>query len=356
MSSTNIFGQRASYAILFEKTPTSTLAEGYLFVDMLRKGGCSSGVMLVRSVESGKLYIRKYIAPQDEKEFNLWESEVCFTRDLTNSGFSVRFHSACSNDDGEYRTLVTEFCDGGSCQEWFGRHANPENREFMAWLLIVEATRALAYLHSDNATDQGGLWHGDVHLGNIFLHFGDQLIPRILFGDFGLSLYRHEADKAKLQGQDLPCDLGYIGEMKIALYNNPVQPPVAESMRRILSLFPTMPGIDSAQQLLDRIEADAGARMAYLQSLPDFNIPKPEVSDAPLLFYAPKTTRTHSRELKRLPQNEPGEPGWQWVKMDLSDEAYRSFETIPCEPPGKITQAVAFFEKLDDSEKEDSAS
>lgn len=238
MSSSNISGQHASYAILFDKTLISTPAEGYLFVDMLRKGGCSSGVMLVRSVESGKLYVRKYIAPQDEKEFNLWESEVCFTCDLTDSAFSVRFHSACSNDDGEYRTLVTEFCDGGSCQDWFGRHATPENREFMAWLLIVEATRALAYLHSDNATDQGGLWQGDVHLGNIFLHFGDQIIPRILFGDFGLSLHRHEVDKAEFQGQDLACDLGYIGEMKLTLYNNPVEPPVAESMRQILSLFP----------------------------------------------------------------------------------------------------------------------
>ena len=96
--------------------------------------------------------------------------------------------------------------------------------------------------------------------------------------------------------------------------------------------------------------------MAYLQSLPDFNIPKPEVNDVPLLFYTPKITGTHSRELKRLPQNEPGEPGWQWDKIDLTDETYRSFETISYEPPRKVAQAVAFFEKLSDSEKEDSAS
>lgn len=329
MSSSNIFGQRASYAILFDKTLTSSPAEGYLFVDMLRKGGCSSGVMLVRSIESGKLCVRKYIAPQDERDFILWESEVRFTRDLTDSGFSARFHSACSNDDGEYRTLVTEFCDGGSCGDWFDLHATPANREFMAWLLIVEATRALAYFHSDNATDHGSLWHGDVHLENIFLHFGDQLIPRIVFGDFGHSLHRHEVDKAEYEGQDLALDLSFIGEMKLVLRNDDVEPLISESMHQILSLFPTMPGIDSAQQLLDRIEADAAARMAFLQSLPDFHIPKPEVNDIPLLFHTPTIRGTHRRELKRLPQNEAGEPGWQWVQMDLSDENYRSFETIP---------------------------
>ena len=315
------------YAMLFEETPNSKLEEGYLFVDVLLMGDCDCGVMLVRSVSTGKLYARKYNAPGSEK-FGLEKNEVEITQDLTNSGISPGFHSAFRNNNGDYNTLVTEFCNGGDAASWFRRHAIPENREFMAWLVLIETTRALTHLHSDKATRKGAIFHGDIYCRNIFLHFeaGDP-IPRIIVGDYGESKYQNEAGRYDLAQAH---EFSYIGDVKWGVLSGKrVNPPVAESLQKVLSLKPYEEEVDSAQELLEDIETEGTARMAYLRSQAGFHIPRPHVREYPWSFEKPEITVTCHKHLMELPQSAPGEPRWRWVKIDWSDKTFRTFEILP---------------------------
>jgi serine/threonine protein kinase len=322
-----ITAQPPRWAILFDMSPTSHWLEGYLFVGILGRGGNSTGVMLVRHMETGKLYARKYINSSDEQNPNMWASEFEFGYDLTYSGFTANVHSRWPTTDGaQYRTIVTEYCDGGSAQDWFDKHATPRSREYMAWLVIVEATRGMAYLHSDQATSQGAIWHGDAHLANIFLHFGGQAIPKLVWADFGLSVPQSDAQRAIDDGFCMADELGYIDWLKHHI-NREANPSVADELRQIIASYPELLGITSAQELLYMVEAVANERMEYLRSLPGFSIPRPAVSDVPYLFASPQITGEHAGVLNKIPRNEEGEPTWRWVKMDLTDKTYRSFWT-----------------------------
>ena len=319
------------YAMLFEETPNSKLEEGYLFVDQLDDGGCSSGVMLVRSVSTGKLYARKYIAPVNDELFIL-ETEVEITQDLTDSGISPRLHSAFMNGGGDYRACVTEFCNGGDAENWFFRYGTPENREFMAWLVLVETTRALTYLHSEQATRNGAIFHGDLYTRNIFLHFeaGDP-IPRIIIGDYGISHYQNKTLGKRVYNSQRAAEFSYIGDVRYALAARRVNPPVAKSLEKVLSLseYPKCMKIRSAQELLEEIEEEGTARMGYLKSQPGFHIPRPRVREYPWSFEKPDITVSSHKDLEELPQSAPGEPRWRWVKIDWSDKTFRTFEILP---------------------------
>lgn len=178
----------------------------------------------------------------------------------------------------------------------------------MAWLLLMECTRAMAYFHSDSATEQGAFWHGDVHAGNIFLHFEDQKNPKVLFGDFGSSEYQYCA-KAVDNGEGLIGDVGYIWEMDYRCCKLGTNPPIPESMRQFLNLDLHLQGVNSGQQFLESIEGLAAERMAFLQTLPGFSIPKPQAYDVPRLWRSPVITGKHSEILNQLPQQPDGEPG-----------------------------------------------
>ena len=332
-----------TYAMLFEKTPDTKLEEGYLFVDLLEKGERASGVMLVRSVTEGKLHARKYIAPEIRYEwqdadvvnnFGINHEEVVITRDLTDTGFSVRLHSAFYSDVHGYRTIVTDFCNGGDALSWFSHYATPENREFMAWLVILECTRALAHLHSEKATEEGAIYHGDVHAGNIFLQFeASNPIPRILLGDYGCSFWKRvtpgdlDSTYHELKQFD---EFKFLGDIADAVAEQPASQPVAKSLHDVLSFWPErLKDIGSAQNFLENIEAEATTRMAHLRSQPGFHIPRPQVRDTPWTFIKPEITDERLDDLKELPQGAPGYPRWRWVKLDWTNGTFEMSEILP---------------------------
>jgi serine/threonine protein kinase len=342
-----------TYAMLFEKTPDLKLEEGYLFVDLLQKGERASGVMLVRSVTTGKLFARKYISPeiryasQDAdvtRNVGIYYDEVEITRELTDTGFSVRFDSTFNSDVAGYCTMVTEFCNGGDALRWFSRYATPENREFMAWLVILECTRTLAHLHSEQATTKGAIYHGDVHAGNIFLQFEtSNPIPRILMGDYGCSDYKRvtpgELDLEYLQFHELKQSQEFIflGDIQYALLEKPVSqdvlsyyPEIPKSLQDFLSFYPErLKDIGSAQKFLENVEAEATSRMAFLRSLPGFQIPRPYVRDTPWTFMKPEIIEERLQDLKDIPQGAPGYPRWRWVKLDWTDGTFEISEILP---------------------------
>lgn len=134
MMSSPLTAPQPRWAILFDKDPTSHRLDGHLFVDMLGRGGNSSGVMLVRHVQTGELYARKYILPDDDQKPNMWVTEFELGSDLNNSGFTPAVRSGSPANDGvQMRTLVTEYCDGGSLQDWFKNCPTSQiSKEYMA--------------------------------------------------------------------------------------------------------------------------------------------------------------------------------------------------------------------------------
>lgn len=132
--------------------------------------------------------------------------------------------------------------------------------------------------------------------------------PKVLFGDFGSSEYQYCA-KAVDNGEGLIGDVGYIWEMDYRCCKLGTNPPIPESMRQILNLDLHLQGVNSGQQFLGSIEGLAAERMAFLQNLPGFSIPKPQAYDVPRLWRSPVITGKHSEILNQLPQQPDGEPG-----------------------------------------------
>jgi hypothetical protein len=177
---------KPSMASSSTRIPNQNLKKDTCWSNLLKYAG-NAGVALVRDVETGKLYVRKWPRPGNTEVIS--KSELHFSCKLTKPGYSLKFNSTFSNERGlktEVRALVTENDNGSTAAKWLDDHSVPGNRKFMAFWIIFGGLKALASLQRVNATENGPIVHGDLNLGNIFLDSdNDEFypLPKVL-GDY----------------------------------------------------------------------------------------------------------------------------------------------------------------------------
>ncbi|KAM9896730.1 hypothetical protein OXX79_007310 [Metschnikowia pulcherrima] len=107
--------------------------------------------------------------------------------------------------------IMTEFCEGGTLNDFLDDHQNYKLDEFRVWKILIEIVSGLKYIHSKNYL------HLDLKPANIFITFDGSL----KIGDFGLS--------AKLpileEDFDLEGDRNYIAP---ELINDKIYTPYAD--------------------------------------------------------------------------------------------------------------------------------
>jgi hypothetical protein len=180
---------KPSMASSSTRIPNQKLKKDTCWSNLLKYAG-NAGVALVRDVETGKLYVRKWPRPANPEVIS--KSELHFTRELIKTGYSLKFHSTFSSEKGlktDVRALVTEYANGSTAAEWLDDHSVPGNGEFMALWIIFGGLKALASLQHDNATENGPTVHGDLNLGNVFDNDEFYPLPKV-FGDYGDSQYQ----------------------------------------------------------------------------------------------------------------------------------------------------------------------
>ncbi|OBA23335.1 kinase-like protein [Metschnikowia bicuspidata var. bicuspidata NRRL YB-4993] len=110
-----------------------------------------------------------------------------------------------------YYYIMTEFCEGGTLNEFLDDHQNYKLDEFRVWKILIEIVSGLKYIHLKNYL------HLDLKPANIFITFDGSL----KIGDFGLS--------AKLpileEDFDLEGDRNYIAP---ELINDKIYTPYAD--------------------------------------------------------------------------------------------------------------------------------
>lgn len=163
---------------------------GYLLVKVLQSkcdnDEIESNVMLVKSLDDNKLYIRKsvelsgnsFTGIPNEIEFNPSFGLIPRVKDIT---------KYVDSPSGDYSWAVyTEFCNGGDlrslCSSYVGGEAT-RIHEALLWKFMADFIKILAFLGSE------GIEHRDIWPQNIFLRYSDENpddnLPDFVLGDFG---------------------------------------------------------------------------------------------------------------------------------------------------------------------------
>lgn len=173
---------------------------GYLLVKVLQTQlDCyeiESDVMLVKSIEDNKLYIRKVVELSAESlsgipneiQFNPSFSLIPRVKDIT---------KYVHKETGEYYwATVTEFCRGGDLREvilfYFGE-SGLKIPEVLIWKFIADMVKVLICL-TENKIE-----HKDIWPQNIFLRYPeedpDETLPDFLLGDFGWAVSLEDSNR-----------------------------------------------------------------------------------------------------------------------------------------------------------------
>ncbi|KAF7507998.1 hypothetical protein GJ744_009895 [Endocarpon pusillum] len=175
---------------------------GYLLVKVLQTRCDSpeieSNVVLVKSLDDNKLYVRKTVAVTacsatgipNEVEFNLCFDLIPCVKNITKYVDSPR--------GGYYWVICTEFCNGGDLRGLLniycgkGRSAMPE---LVIWKFVADFCKILNFL-SENKVEHKDLWPQ-----NIFLRYSeknlDDYLPDFVLGDFGWAVPLTEANRTE---------------------------------------------------------------------------------------------------------------------------------------------------------------
>jgi serine/threonine protein kinase len=163
---------------------------GYLLVKVLQTTlddpNIENNVMLVRSLEDNKLYIRKTVELTEcsktgipnEIEFNPSFELIPRVKDVTkyvDSPFGEYYWAVCS-----------EFCNGGDIRELMDVHSHggySSMPEILIWKFIADFCKILDFLIENK------IQHKDIWPQNIFLRYSeddpDDYLPDFVLGDFG---------------------------------------------------------------------------------------------------------------------------------------------------------------------------
>ena len=214
-------------AIHFAESGTN----GYLFVRTIGRGQDGAAV-LIRSVDTGELAVRKFPLRDDPTEAGSYPSEpriqrseflpqneVLFMQALTQwrTGLIPRYISM-EGCERYPRSLTMQYCNGGDVWTYHSRFladGSRQQREAFLWLVLGESLRAFCLLLNGhiyvpppvpvwtNRVPRGKFvplpdsqpWapihRTDAHMCNIFLAFdADKDVPQVLLADFSRADYK----------------------------------------------------------------------------------------------------------------------------------------------------------------------
>lgn len=184
--STNMSTEK--YAIFFPE------GDGYLHCSDLGKGS-RAVTSVVRSITDNKEYVRKKTKPtaaSSATSFGVYSREVVYYREhrlvprmVRHEDYNVLPQGHPLHEWFKSTSIISTFCNAGT----LGRLSNvffdqqkviPEE---LLWHFMDQALEVLDFLHQGFPS----VYHADVHLENLFLHFADdaQKFPDLYLGDFG---------------------------------------------------------------------------------------------------------------------------------------------------------------------------
>jgi serine/threonine protein kinase len=175
------------HAILFKESPGYILSRPMLH-------GSQGQVYLVLSLKDGKPYIRKKL--EDHEPFR----ELPFYHLLPTSMVpELILKNPYPKPKGD--AVIFSFCNGGDLRAFMNQFRRPgvQFPEVMLRLVIKKIFEILAFIHHGWRCERGIVtieedWHpvihGDMHWGNISLHWPDEdsLLPSVLLGDWGSAM------------------------------------------------------------------------------------------------------------------------------------------------------------------------
>ncbi|KAJ9608003.1 hypothetical protein H2200_008082 [Cladophialophora chaetospira] len=205
---------------------------GYLYVKFCGQG-FAAVVSLVSSLgPNPTLFVRKTIIPGSENCSNI---APALAEILPST------HEKCSEIRSD--SLVLEFCDGGSLDDWFEERLpiSVEMANVFAWRAFDDLLGALYHLHSQ------GISHGDAHSANVFLNWGKSGIPKFMLGDLGcgndLSLMDQTPDKQQLI-RELAVDYDKLTEVLAQIITGIFNPCTSILMHKMDKLLIDPEGFD----------------------------------------------------------------------------------------------------------------
>ena len=182
--------------------------KGYDVKAVLKTGGMSDAINLVKSQNSGKFYIEKRINVEDKFMKSRARMELEVLKRVRGQSHLNEMSNYLFSSDGRTCTFILEFCDRGTLQDLIKTHktAGEKIKEDFVWHIYLGIAKGLAYLHDGikDATRQKRLsgWDTICHLDlkpcNIFLTSSGQngKYPRVVIGDFGCAETRYELEDA----------------------------------------------------------------------------------------------------------------------------------------------------------------
>lgn len=205
---------------------------GYLLVKVLQtvfdSDTIETNVMLVKSLEDNKLYVRKELDVSEhswsgipnEIEFNTSFSLIPRVKNIT------RYKHLGSDF---YWVTTTEYCNGGDLRGLFKLYGGDSFPEVLIYKFMADMIKILGHLSEKK------ILHKDIYPQNIFLRYSDDdpsdcLLPDFLLGDFGWA----GPLKDKNRGEDImlfiQCvwDMFGPGEDEVFEYDSDVNPGLEE--------------------------------------------------------------------------------------------------------------------------------
>ncbi|KAI9790988.1 MAG: hypothetical protein M1816_004555 [Peltula sp. TS41687] len=193
------------------------LEHKYIQIKELTKGtsdrGCfNAGVFLVRRRKDGAHFAQKKLHPQMPPA--MMQNEIRLIASFQHRNL-LKYVESFSTRSPFAASIYTEWCDLGSLDSLISAHRRshkllPEGFVRHVFLSLAEA---LAYMHygvTEKHLREGRIpqpkargWrtvlHRDLKPGNIFLVSSKQLYPRVVIGDFGMSIREDDPEYSKRQ-------------------------------------------------------------------------------------------------------------------------------------------------------------
>ena len=163
---------------------------GYLFAHSIGTP-CNGEVQLVKCIADGKLYVRKenFPIPLYPNSNQTSCNEVRFYRPHSNIPQLIDWLDRIDSQiDGDQLSTTSfwEYCNGNHLLQFLAeaQGLGIPIPEVFIWKLLYQLGTTLDFIHFGC---QPAIGQGDLHAGNIFLHWEDDssVLPEIKLGDFG---------------------------------------------------------------------------------------------------------------------------------------------------------------------------
>ena len=114
-------------------------------------------------------------SPPIEDQIQMVKNEILITEEMGKKNIGPKIYDSytCEEDGSLKINIVMEYMNAGTLKEWYGKNSFTEYHKEQVEEKI-------------NAAHDEDIFHGDLHLENIFVNIGEDGEPEFYLGDFGL--------------------------------------------------------------------------------------------------------------------------------------------------------------------------